>query len=248
MSVASELNRLLQAKSDLATSIENKGVTVPAATTIDGYAALVDQIQQGGGSLPYDAEVEWIKSNGSAVIDTGIRGGSNVIVECSAYCETGAGGVIFGEMQRFNSSMSTTRCMIQIQGSGDYFQFFANTNTTAVNFNKVLNQWVTISGDWSTGSYTVGTTNKTSSVVQYQDYTSIYLFGRHINHYNNTSTFDNVTDKVRLRSVQIKENGNTVRDFIPVRVGTVGYMYDRVSGVLFGSAGTGSFTLGSDVT
>lgn len=53
MSIASELNRLQQAKSDLATSIAAKGVTVPAATTIDGYAALVDQIQNGGGMQPY---------------------------------------------------------------------------------------------------------------------------------------------------------------------------------------------------
>lgn len=38
-----------------------------------------------------------------------------------------------------------------------------------------------------------------------------------------------------------------VRDFIPVRVGDVGYMYDRVSGKLFGNAGTGAFVLGADV-
>lgn len=47
MSIASEITRLQTAKSDLKTSIENKGVTVPSATTIDGYAALVDQISGG---------------------------------------------------------------------------------------------------------------------------------------------------------------------------------------------------------
>lgn len=36
-------------------------------------------------------------------------------------------------------------------------------------------------------------------------------------------------------------------DAIPVRIGSVGYMYDKVSGQLFGNAGTGSFTLGPDV-
>ena len=40
------------------------------------------------------------------------------------------------------------------------------------------------------------------------------------------------------------------RDFIPVRVGSganaVGYMYDRVSGQLFGNAGTGAFVIGPD--
>ena len=33
---------------------------------------------------------------------------------------------------------------------------------------------------------------------------------------------------------------------IPVRVGQVGYMYDRVSGQLFGNQGTGNFILGED--
>ena len=49
MSIATEITRLQTAKSDLKTSIENKGVTVPSATTLDGYAALVDQISSGGG-------------------------------------------------------------------------------------------------------------------------------------------------------------------------------------------------------
>lgn len=50
MSIATEITRLQNAKSALATSIGNKGVTVPSATKLDGYAALVDSIQTGGGS------------------------------------------------------------------------------------------------------------------------------------------------------------------------------------------------------
>ena len=48
MSIATEITMLQGAKSSLKTSIEGKGVTVPSATKIDGYAALVDQIQAGG--------------------------------------------------------------------------------------------------------------------------------------------------------------------------------------------------------
>lgn len=47
MTIASEIIRIQWAKTDLKTSIENKGVTVPSATKIDWYAALVDQIQTG---------------------------------------------------------------------------------------------------------------------------------------------------------------------------------------------------------
>ncbi len=49
MSLASEITRLQNAKSALKTSIEAKGVTVSDSTLISGYAALVDQIQTGGG-------------------------------------------------------------------------------------------------------------------------------------------------------------------------------------------------------
>ena len=41
-------------------------------------------------------------------------------------------------------------------------------------------------------------------------------------------------------------NGVMIVDAIPVRVGQTGYMYDKVSGQLFGNAGTGSFILGPD--
>lgn len=57
MSIATEISRLQTAKGDLKTSIEAKGVTVPDATKIDGYAALVDQIQTGSG-LPATLEIE----------------------------------------------------------------------------------------------------------------------------------------------------------------------------------------------
>ena len=50
MSVESEIIRLQTAKADLKTSIEDKGVTVPSSTKLDGYADLVDNIVAGGGS------------------------------------------------------------------------------------------------------------------------------------------------------------------------------------------------------
>lgn len=49
MSIATEISRLQTAKTNLKTSIENKGVDVPANTKLDGYSALVDAIQTGGG-------------------------------------------------------------------------------------------------------------------------------------------------------------------------------------------------------
>lgn len=53
MSIQSEVSRLNAAKSDLASAITAKGVTVPGTTKLDGYAALVEQIEAGGGGA-YD--------------------------------------------------------------------------------------------------------------------------------------------------------------------------------------------------
>lgn len=47
MSIATEITRLQNAKASIKTSIENKGVTVPSATKLDGYSTLIDSIQTG---------------------------------------------------------------------------------------------------------------------------------------------------------------------------------------------------------
>ena len=55
-------------------------------------------------------------------------------------------------------------------------------------------------------------------------------------------------NKVLLYSFSIEANSKTILDLIPVRVGDVGYMYDRVSGQLFGNSGKGEFIIGPDKT
>ena len=44
MSIATEITRLNNAKSAIKSAIENKGVTVPSSTKLDGYASLVNSI------------------------------------------------------------------------------------------------------------------------------------------------------------------------------------------------------------
>lgn len=71
--------------------------------------------------------------------------------------------------------------------------------------------------------------------------TNIALFNRNV-------TNPAVRDiGLKIYSFQISKNGKILRDFEPVRVDNVGYMYDKVSGQLFGSIGTGQFILGTDL-
>ena len=51
----------------------------------------------------------------------------------------------------------------------------------------------------------------------------------------------------KISSFKAWKSDVLIMDLIPVRVGTTGYMYDTVSGELFGNAGTEEFILGSDI-
>ena len=53
---------------------------------------------------------------------------------------------------------------------------------------------------------------------------------------------------VKFYSATIEKNGVVTNQLIPVRIGTTGYIYDKVTGKLYGNAGTGDFILGNDKT
>ena len=56
MSIATEITRIQQAKADIKTAIEAKGVTVPSSATIDTYDDYVSEISGGGAIIPQDFE------------------------------------------------------------------------------------------------------------------------------------------------------------------------------------------------
>jgi hypothetical protein len=74
----------------------------------------------------------------------------------------------------------------------------------------------------------------------------LYLFG--IYDVNSSGISTNPDDNIgKIHNCQIFRNGVLLRDFVSVRVGQKGYLYDRVSRQLFGNAGTGDFIIGNDV-
>lgn len=245
MSIASELNRLLQAKSDLATAIANKGVTVPANATLDDYAALVDSIQTGGGgeTLPYDAEVEYLQSDGNQYIDTNIVLTKNyaITIDCAVIS-----GSSFPTVLGALSANSCYSIPLALNNSGGPYTQVGGGNSYATLYstNKFGSTIVsyTCSGDGSKQYISDGDKTVNSSFSGSLSTLSMYLFARH--RYD-TTVGNYATAKIGKVSITI--SGVLQRDYIPVRVGTVGYMYDKVSKQLFGNIGTGSFTLGNDV-
>jgi hypothetical protein len=71
------------------------------------------------------------------------------------------------------------------------------------------------------------------------------LDGPHSYHSNHGITCSKAFKVYRFK---LYSSGVLVRDFIPVRKGTTGYLYDAVSETLYGNSGTGDFTLGPDKT
>ena len=234
MSIASELNRLLQAKSDLATSIANKGVTVPAATTLDGYAALVNQIQQGGGTLPYDAEVDYIESTGTQYIDTGVILNGSSFAELTLSISAAQNNGMFGARSAYKVNDFSWMILSSNKNRRNYGTQ-ENTSGGAINLNYINNYRAEANvykGNWNV-AYTF-----TSQAFQTPG--SAYICA-----INDNGTVLSPS-KMRVFRCAIRGVNKSV-DLIPVRVGQVGCMYDKISGTLLYNAGTGSFTVGTDV-
>lgn len=245
MSIANEISRLQQAKSDLATSIANKGVTVPANATLDDYAALVDSIQTGGGggsTLPYDAEVEYLQSDGNQYIDTGVVVTKNyvIIADCAVIS-----GSSFPTVIGALSANKGYSVVLAYNNSGQPYTQMGSNYPTLYNTSKLGSTLIhyICTGKSNSEYISDGMAVESNTFSGNIATNSLYLFARH--RYD-TTVGNSVTAKIG--KVRITIDGVLQRDYIPVRVGTVGYMYDKVSKQLFGNIGTGSFTLGPDRT
>ena len=97
MSIASELTRLQNAKNAITSAITEKGVTVPTGTKLDGMAALIGQIEQGGGEVKLETwngrvmsantmpEVYYTDENGVGAYAFNGEWGIDIVVAKSTY-------------------------------------------------------------------------------------------------------------------------------------------------------------------
>lgn len=210
------------------------------------------------GGLPYDAAIEYLQKNGSAYIDTGILGNEPKSVDLRVMSPTySTYQCVIGCLHSSNPSthrfapviVSSTKLVgvtyysTSSSGGKDISQAMADSIPFVVMASlKPGNQKSMVKLDTeSTFSTKVWTESRTVNAGY-----NMFLFAAN----NNGTAQSYMVNGARIYYCKIYDDDswtNLVRDFIPVRVGTVGYMYDRVSGQLFGNAGTGAFVLGPDV-
>ncbi|MBP5723035.1 MAG: hypothetical protein J6X18_05615 [Bacteroidales bacterium] len=215
-------------------------------------AFLNDGLSELGGKIvPYDAEIEYLESDGTQYIDTGIVINgytTNVKVELDF---------------KNNETASAVKVMWGFMGSGNlprwgnfiysaYFYASANSTTSTsvvqdtsrhvissiLHYDNGVKVWSAyVDGIVRNLNVNISSPNTLSSNTL-----PIFLFAR--NNYGTAGNF--ISAKIYRFSVEI--DGQQIANLIPVRVGSVGYMYDTVSGQFFGNDGTGDFILGPDIT
>lgn len=189
-----------------------------------------DLVYDANPAPPYDAQVEYLEVSGTQWLNFPLTLTNTSEITIDGY---------IGQTNKdlfslaLNGSYRTT-FQFNIETSSTYYRFFF-TSAIKTNDNNigVRHLW-----RCSGSLYRDGVLIGSQTVIEYEARDALSIF-------NGTHGFPNGG---RVYSVKVENNNQTLLDAIPVRVGQVGYMYDKVSGQLFGNAGTGDFILGSDVS
>ena len=180
--------------------------------------------------LPYDAEVEYLESTGTQYITLPVS------FAVGDYAAVG-GELNPGEYTgRKRIVESNPRSEIDIMKYGSLSSVIVfNTGMGRVNETQYMKPPLNVVSSWevsTTGVTFNGTFSELSRPLT-RAVTTITIFC------NNGSP-------TQFMSFYVKNANGKVFDLIPVRVGNIGYMYDKVSGALYGNEGTGAFIVGPD--
>lgn len=188
----------------------------------------------GGSPLPYDAEIEYLGFAQDCVVDTGIKPSTNYKYYWK-YLWTG----IRNWTYPFSNGGSR----------GNWFIFGGIENNFCTQLH-IVSTAKTNGGILEANTLYDGSLMRNGSNME-EKLNNVLMVSLACNDFQSSENLNiigtNITIWIYNFSIY-NENDVLIRDLIPVRKGNTGYMYDRVSGQLFGNAGTGSFTLGPDKT
>lgn len=205
---------------------------------------MINRRRMMGETLPYDAEIEYLGSNSKQYIDTGIAGGKNTLtIECKfMYNNYINYGAIYGNY------ISDNHNGIRTIFSNSANDIIVNNNTiNTTRGNTVLTRCLAeqphiLISKHDTVTLDGITTTIVNTSTGITNASNIAVLNRSITNPNTSRDIG-----ARVYYFKVVDDDTIIADLIPVRVGQVGYMYDKVSKQLFGNAGTGDFILGPDI-
>ena len=213
------------------------------AIPVGGTARDVKRVSIGGSvvwekssPLPYDAEVEYLESTGTQYIATGVYTTGPMTFRLSAtFTPTWSENDFFGGY----TAQKNGNVVCGIYGT---FAFGFNNPNTRIDSAQLGSAEMYADIEYALGessrTLTVNGTTYSGTGATYNTANEVLVFRAN----------PAANGAMKLHAFKILDaQGNLVRDFVPVRVGTVGYLYDRVSGALFGNVGTGAFGYGGDL-
>lgn len=187
-------------------------------------------------SLPYDAEIEYLQSSGTQYIDTGYYPNDATVLSAKYYNQP-SNQCPFAARWSGANTYDTFGVFVGIDEQIVYYGRVSDSKVNRISISNSKNIELDIDlTQIKINDITISIT-RGSFVSTY----TMYVFAMNV---MGTASFNS---QAKLYKMTIKENNTTIFDFIPVRKGQVGYLYDKVSGQLFGNSGTGSFILGLDV-
>ena len=201
--------------------------------------------------LPYDAEIQYLRTaNRSRITTDYVPTGDNIVIKAKVKFENYYGGDMngwFGNYKDDSSNFFGIRRTSTSDGkSSNYVSNNSRYSDGGTFHTFTLSQIYTIELSKTTLIINGGTPIQLTNVAGNENNYPIALF-------LNRPDTKGVSAGCMVGSFyyfKVEDNGVTVLDLIPVRVGTVGYMYDKVSKKMYGNVGpsNSNFTLGPDVS
>ena len=185
-----------------------------------------------GEILPYDAEVEYLQSSGTQYIETGIIPTATTGIKVTYIKTTTSDTYMCG----LRNDVGDTRWCIANNG---YYGYGGYSSVVSIPTNVRLEGYLNYLDD-KTFKITNYVSPSTLPTLSFVPRYNIRLFG------SAGATGSYARWQGKIHEAIITENSAVVMHLIPVRVGQVGYMYDKVSGQLFGNSGSGVFVVGND--
>lgn len=192
--------------------------------------------------VPYDAEIEYLQSSGTQYIDLGFLYSTD-----NSY-EIDCGIKYLSYLIQYNGWDAGGAFGIRANGKPDNGAsasgFGIDIKNTYVKTNLIIQ-----SGSSSNSILSVNVNGDVYSNTRAHSYLATYASDKGYRLFACYS--ENTTTHYCQEAIywcKVKINDVLVMDLIPVRVGQMGYLYDKISGHLFANAGTGDFILGNDKT